>query len=230
MGANRPRRASTRAVDEILGFYSRHTTKDGRFRRVQVRLADSGVQADLTYRVGYYADKEWAKQNGVERERQIEEALMLENPITDITIATEVNHFQLNRSEYFVPVAVKIPGSELELARRRGARRLTLDFLVEIKDSFGATQRNLRDRMNIQVTDANAERLATRPIQYDTGFTLLPGQYVIKFLVRDAEVGRIGTYQASFTIPNLNREQTLLPSSTVVLGGQRMPVSERPTA
>ncbi len=210
----------------ILGFYSRHTASDGKFRRVQVRLADTSLRADLTYRQGYYADKEWARQNPVERERQLEEALMLENPITDITIAMELNYFQINRAEYFVPVAVKIPGRELELARRRGAQRLTLDFLVEVKDEFGATQRNLRDRMSIPLTNANAERLATQPIQFETGVTLLPGKYVIKFLARDAEVGRIGTYQRPFTIPNLNREATRLPISSVVLAGQRVRVNE----
>jgi hypothetical protein len=55
-------------------------------------------------------------------------------PITDITIALELNYFQLNSAEYFGPIAVKIPGSELERARRRGAQRLTLDFLIEVKD------------------------------------------------------------------------------------------------
>jgi VWFA-related protein len=210
----------------ILGFYSAHTANDGKFRRVQVRLADGSVRAELVYRPGYFADKEWAKQNAVDRERQLEEALMLENPITDITIALELNHFQLSRSEYFVPVAAKIPASELELAQRRGGRRLTLDFLVEIKDNYGATQRNMRDRMEIPLTTDKAERLATHPIQYETGFTLLPGKYAIKFLVRDAEVGRIGTYQTTFTIPNLNREPTRLPISSVVLGSQRVTVSE----
>ena len=125
-----------------------------------------------------------------------------------------------------MPVAVKIPGSELERAQRRGAQRMTLDFLVEVKDQYGATQQNIRDKLDIQLTNEKAERLSTHPIQYETGFTLLPGKYVIKFLARDAEVGRIGTYQTSFTIPNLNREQTRLPISTVVLGGQRMPVNE----
>jgi VWFA-related protein len=210
----------------VLGFYSSHTASDGKYRRVQVRLADGTRQAELSYRQGYYADKEWAKQNGVERERQLEEALMLENPITDITIALELNHFQITRPEYFVPVSVKIPGSELELAQRRGRQRMTLDFLVEVKDSFGATQRNMRDKMEIALTNEKAERLATHPIQYETGFTLLPGKYALKFLVRDAEVGRIGTYQTNFTIPNLNREPTRLPISTVVLGGQRMSVNE----
>jgi VWFA-related protein len=210
----------------IIGFYSSHTANDGKYRRVQVRLADAALQASLAYRPGYYADKEWSKQNTIERERQLEEALMLENPITDITIALELNYFQLSRSEYFVPVAAKIPGSELELAGRRGAQRMTLEFLVEIKDGFGATQRNSRDRMNIPLTNEKAERLATHPVLYETGFTLLPGQYALKLLVRDAEVGRIGTYQTTFTIPNLNREPTRLPISTVVLGSQRVAVNE----
>src|SRR5688572_27092216 len=151
---------------------------------------------------------------------------MLENPITDITIAMELNYFQLNRAEYFVPVAVKIPGSELELAQRRGAKRMTLDFLVEVKTDYGNTQQNIRDKLEIPLTNQNAERLATRPVQYETGFTLLPGNYVIKFLARDAEAGRIGTYQTSFVIPNLNIENTRLPISTVVLASQRVPVNE----
>jgi hypothetical protein len=146
---------------------------------------------------------------------------MLENPVTDITIALELNYFQLNNAEYFIPVAVKIPGSEIELARKRGAKRLLLDALVEVKDDYGSTQQNIRDKIESDLTQANAELLGTRPIQYETGFTLLPGKYVIKFLVRDAEAGRVGTFQTSFTIPNLNKEEKKLPISSVVLASQR---------
>jgi hypothetical protein len=49
----------------------------------------------------------------------------------------------------------------------------------------------------------------------------LPGSYAIKLLARDATTGRIGTFQRSFTIPNLEREQVRLPISTVVLTQQR---------
>jgi hypothetical protein len=103
---------------------------------------------------------------------------------------------------------------------------MTLDFLVEVKDQYGATQRNIRDKLDTRLTNEKAERLSTHPIQYETGFTLLPGKYVIKFLVRDAEVGRIGTYQTTFAIPNLNREPTRLSISSVVIGSQRLPVNE----
>ena len=49
---------------------------------------------------------------------------------------------------------------------------------------------------------------------------------MIKFLARDAEAGRIGTYQTSFTVPNLNREERELPISTVVLSSQRVPLGD----
>jgi hypothetical protein len=42
----------------VLAFYSTHTANDGKFRRVQVRLANGALDADVTYRPGYYADKE----------------------------------------------------------------------------------------------------------------------------------------------------------------------------
>ena len=41
-------------------------------------------------------------------------------------------------------------------------------------------------------------------------------------LARDDETGRIGTYQAKFVIPNLNKEDKRIPISSVVLSSQRV--------
>ncbi len=93
----------------------------------------------------------------------------------------EVDYFQLNRAEYFVPIIVKIPGRELALAKRGGAEHTLIDFIGEIKDSYGSTVTNVRDKVNIKLTDATALELAKRPIEYDAGFTILPGKYSISF-------------------------------------------------
>ena len=85
---------------------------------------------------------------------------------------------------------------------------------------------NVRDRLDIRLSEETASQLGTRPIQYETGFTLLPGKYVIKILARDSTTGRIGTYQAAFTVPNLMREELRLPISSVVLSSQRVPMNE----
>jgi VWFA-related protein len=206
----------------ILGYYTTNTERDGRFRRIRVSLAQH-KEAKLDYRQGYYAAKEFRKFNDVDRERQLEDALMLEDPITDLTIAMEIDYFQLTRAEYFVPIIVKLPGKELALVKRRGGEITRIDFVGEIKDlEGGTTVSNVRDVVNIKLSGATAAELAHRPIEYDTGFTLLPGKYSIKFLARDDESGRVGTFQTTFVIPNLNKEIKRIPISAVVLSSQRV--------
>jgi hypothetical protein len=121
-----------------------------------------------------------------------------------------------------VPVVAKIPGSELALARKGGAEHTLIDFIGEVKDEYNVTVANVRDKADIKLTGATAAQLAKQPIQYDTGFTLLPGTYSLKFLARDDETGRIGTYLNKFVVPNLNKEQKRIPISSVVLSGQRV--------
>jgi VWFA-related protein len=210
----------------ILGYYTSNAALDGKFRRIKITLNDAAVSAHLDYRQGYYAGKEFAKFTTADKERQLEDALMLEDPITELTIAMEIDYFQLNRAEYFVPLIVKIPGRELALVKRRGGERTLIDFIGEIKDEYGTTISNVRDKVDKKLSGATAAELARRPIEYDTGFTLLPGKYTIKFLARDAETGRIGTFQTTFVIPNLNKEDKRVPISSVVLSSQRVSFKE----
>jgi hypothetical protein len=82
---------------------------------------------------------------------------------------------------------------------------------------------NIKEKVGpIKLSDATASELSKRPIEYPTGFTLLPGDYKIKFLARDLETGRIGTFETPFKIPNLNNETKRLPISTVVVSSQKV--------
>jgi len=209
----------------LVEYYTSNTLKDGKFRKIKITVNDPN--AKLEYRQGYYAGKEFAKFTTVDKERQLEDALMLPDPVTELTIAMEINYFQLNRAEYFVPLVVKIPGRELALAKRGGAEHTLIDFIGEIKDANGGmTVTNVRDNVNIKLTDETAADLAKKPIEYDAGFTLLPGKYIIKFLARDDETGRIGTFQTTFVIPNLNKELKRVATSSVVLSSQRVDMKD----
>jgi hypothetical protein len=209
----------------ILGYYTTNDKLDGRFRRVKIAVSDA-AEARLDYRQGYFASKVWGKFSGVDKERQLEDALMMGDPVTELTIALEVNYFRQNHAEYFTPIMVKIPGSELALARKRGAEHTLIDFIGEIKDRHGTTIQNMRDHKDIKLSGATVAEWAKRPIEYDTGYNLLPGSYQVKVLARDSETGRIGTFLGTFTIPNLDRETQRVPITSVVLSSQRAPMAE----
>jgi len=208
----------------VVGYYSSNSALDGHFRKIKITVNDSAASAriaKLDYRQGYYAGKQFNKFTESDKERQLAEALMLGDPITDMDIAMEVDYFRLARDRYFVPLAVKIPGSEIELARHGGAESTRLDFIGEIKDSKGAAAANVRDSIQVKLKGDTAQQLGKTTLEYDTGFALAPGAYTAKFLARENETGKMGTFETKFVVPDLTSEQKYLPISSVVLSSQR---------
>ncbi|MGO9256704.1 MAG: VWA domain-containing protein [Bryobacteraceae bacterium] len=213
----------------ILGYYSHNEKMDGHFRAVKITMKDATLQAKFSkfdYRRGYYAGKEWKQFNATDKENALTQALMLGDPVTDIDIAMEIDYFRLAKDRYFVPIVAKIPGSELELARHGGADSTTIDFIGVVKDAAGKTVQNVRDFTPFKLKDATAQDLAKHPIEYDSGFTLPPGNYSLRFVARENTTGKIGTYDRKFTVPDLTTEQKRLPISSVVLSSQRQDLSQ----
>jgi hypothetical protein len=180
----------------------------------------------LDYRQVYFANKTWEKFTSSDKDRQLQDALMMQDYMTEIDLSLQVNYFQLNSAEYFTGIAMKVPGSELALARKGGAERTTIDLIGEVKDEYGSTVGNIRDHVDQKISGETAQQLQKMPIEWDTNLVLLPGKYTIKVLARDDETGRIGTYIKNFVIPNLNKELTKVPISSVVLGSQRIKKSD----
>jgi hypothetical protein len=57
-------------------------------------------------------------------------------------------------------------------------------------------------------------------VQYNTGFLLAPGSYHLKFVVRENQTGRMGSFETDVQIPDLRK--TPLRMSSVVLSSQRV--------
>lgn len=208
----------------ILGYYTSDPREDGKFRRVQVKL-NPQVQAKLDYRSGYFAPKQFKQFNSSDKEKQLEDALLLGDPITDLPLALEVNYFRLAKGTYFVPVAVKIPGTELELVKKRGADSADLDFIGQVRDAKGKLAGVVRDNIRITLKGDSAAQIAKRAILYDSGFTLPPGQYKLKFLARENTSGKMGTFETEFKVPDVNSEDKTLRMSSVVWSNQREALS-----
>ncbi|HEY1494054.1 MAG TPA: VWA domain-containing protein [Candidatus Solibacter sp.] len=199
----------------VLGYYDSNPVADGKFRRVQVNVSKQ-YAAQLDYRNGYFAGKEFSKSTSSDKERQLQEALVLGDPVTDLPIALEINYFRLVGDHYFVPVAVKIAGA--------GDTR-ELDFVGQVTDAKGGIKGSVRDTIKVKVRDGAAQ-LASKNIQYDTGFTLSPGKYRLKFLARENQGGKMGTFETDFIVPNLNADSKGLRVSSVVWSGQRQAIAE----
>ncbi|MFZ5928246.1 MAG: VWA domain-containing protein [Acidobacteriota bacterium] len=213
----------------ILGYYSTDERRDGQYRRVEVKLkpaVQARLRARLDYRRGYFAEKDFAAFTSYDKEKQLEEALLAGDPVTQLRLALEVNWFRLGRSQYFVPVAVKIPGSAIPLKKQGGAETTTFDFVGQVKDARGAVAATVRDSIKIQLREEKAGKLGSSSLVYDTGFTLPPGSYTMRMVVRENLTGKLGSFDARFTIPDLGGLKDEVRLSSLVLGAQRLPVTD----
>jgi len=211
----------------MIGYYPMNAAADGKYRRIQVRLSPSSPlakEAKLDYRNGYYAGKTFAKFTSADKERQLEEALTLGDPVSELPLALEVDYFRVAKDRYFVPISVKLPGSSVALAKKNGKQSTDLDFIGQVRDSMGKLVGGVRDQITVKLTDTDAEKLENRHLQYDTGLTLGPGNYSLLFLAREDQTGRMGTFETKFTVPDLKSEKTVRLSS-VILSNQKEAVS-----
>jgi len=208
----------------ILGYYSTNSKNDGKFRRIDVKLVNKEMSARLDFRKGYYADKTWQKFTANDKERQLEEALTLGDPVNELPLAVEVDYFRVARERYFVPIAVKIPGSAVGLTRHGARQTNDLDFIGQIRDASGRLVSGVRDEITVKLDEANASKIGQRNLEYDTGLALGPGAYTLRFLARENLTGKMGTFETKFTIPDLNNSKTLRLSS-VIWSNQKEPIT-----
>jgi VWFA-related protein len=205
----------------IIGFYSSNSAKDGKYRRIDVKTANKQLQVKLEHRDGYYADKVFAKFTSGDKERQLQDALMLGDPVSELPLAIEIDHFRIGRDRYFVPISVKIPGSAINLAKKGTRESVELDFIGQIHDKSGKLITAVRDGITAKLDETAASQLGRKSFQYDTGLTLGPGEYSLRFLARENLGGKMGTFETKFVIPDLTKETKELRLSSVIWSSQR---------
>jgi len=206
----------------VLSYASANTNMDGKYRRIQVKLAPrlASLKAKLDYRQGYYGSTTFSRMAEGDKEAQLEKALMADNPVTDLPIAVEVDYFRMEKTKYFVPISVKIPGSTLAF-KNKGAKEATeLDFIAQVFDDRNRSAATVRDTIPLKLAGDVAGQVAHKNIQYDTGVTLTPGKYRLRFVARENGEGKVGTYETKFVVPDVSAEKTLRVSS-MVLSNQR---------
>jgi len=207
----------------ILGYYSSNAAEDGKFRKIQVKLVGKELQASakVDFRNGYYASKTFSKFSSGDKERQLEEALTLGDPVSELPLALEVDYFRVARDRYLVPISVKIPGSVLALAKKGGKQSTDFDFIGQVREQpSGRLAGGVRDNIPVKLSDADASQLEHRHLQYDAGLTLPPGKYNLRFLARENQTGKMGTFETNFVIPDLTASKEMRLSS-VILSSQK---------
>jgi VWFA-related protein len=205
----------------ILGFASTNTSKDGRFRRIAVRLKNTKLNAKVEAREGYYADRDFTHTAKGDREVLLQEQLLMQIPATDVPMFVTAGWFRLAADKYYVPVSLVVPGEAVPPSKDK----VTLDVAGFIRDERGVPVGRIRDTLT--VPPSTADSLASRQVLYETGVTLPPGRFSVKIVVRENTTGQMGTFETRVIVPEL--KQAPVKVSSLVLSTQLQNVTGRKT-
>ena len=202
----------------LLGYNSANSAKDGRFRRIRVRLkTPTPVQgARVEARQGYYADRDFAHTANTDRETQLQEMLFSAVSATDLPVFVNAGYFRLAADRYYVPISMAVPGSAVPIPQEKDKDKIALDVLGIVQDEQGRPVGRIRQTMKLP--PGSVGTLTAKQILYQSAVTLPPGRFSIKVVVRENTSGLMGSFEAPVVVPEL--KQAPLKVSSVVLSTQ----------
>jgi hypothetical protein len=205
-----------------IGFHSLNLARDGRYRKLTIKINRPGVK--LEYRPGYYAPADFQHAGREDREQELEEQLASDLPATDMAVYLDAMYFRLDENRFFVPVSLIVPGSQIPFVKggdpmSREKDKATLDIIGTVTDEAKRPIGRVRETVRLNLDPAQQAR--QKNIQYTTSFNLPPGQYHLKFVVRENQTGQMGSFEADLTLPEMKKAP--LKMSSIVLSSMRQP-------
>jgi VWFA-related protein len=206
----------------VLGYYSTNTKEDGKFRKIDVTVNVPDIR--LQHRPGYFASKQFLKLTQAERDRQLDEALSLDRPFSDLPFILDADYFKEDGNTCVVPISLQLAGDGVQFEERGNRRLAQFEFLAQVTDPKGKVAGVARDIVQVRLPVQTAEKIRTGQILYTTGFQLRPGPYKLKFLIRDNRSGKLGSFEEALKVPTIDGKS--LQVSSIVLGSRLVDVKE----
>jgi VWFA-related protein len=198
----------------LLGYHSSNPARDGRYRRIVVKVNVPGVKVD--FRRGYYAPADYQHSTKEDKELRLQDELASELPTTDLPLYLSTACFRLEANKFFVAISLAVPGSQIPFTRSSDRDKATLDVIGLVSDNEHHPITRIRDTVKLAVDTSTEVR--KKNVQYDTGIDLPPGKYHLKFVVRENQTGRMGSFETDLNVPDL--KSLPLKMSSIVLASQ----------
>ncbi len=208
----------------LLGYRSTNSARDGRYRRISVKVNVPGVK--IEYRRGYYAPADYQHSTKEDKELQLEQELASELPTTDLPLYLSTAYFRLEPNKFLIPISLAVPGSEIPFVHSSDRDKATLDVIGMVLDSDKHPVTRIRDTVKLAIDTSSEVR--KKNVQYNTELSLPPGKFHLKFVVRENQTGRMGSFETDLIVPDLKSQP--MKMSSIVLASQVQPAKKSSTS
>ncbi len=200
----------------VLGYYPSNDKRDGRFRKVQVRVTRPGVRVQS--RDGYTAPKgRPAAPPAAEAQvpPEIREALASPIPATGLGLTTFAAPFAGPGGKASVAVVIEFDPARLKFTEQNGTFNESLELHIMAVDAAGKMQDGGRTLVPLRLGASNHRAVTANGFRIIRRLTLPPGRYQIRVAAKETNGGGVGSVTQALDVPDFSKAPLLLSGITM---------------
>ncbi len=192
----------------VLGYYPPNDRRDGRFRKIEVKVNRPGVE--VRARKGYVAPKGKAAARPTEATAgtspELREALSSPVPEGDLTMAVTVAPFKGEAPKQSVLVTTLVDGQRFRFTEKDGTFVDLLELSLMAVDARGKIQGGDRQNIELKLRPQTRQAVEAAGFRVLSRLSLAPGRYQLRVGARAVASGAIGSVFYDLEVPDFSKE------------------------
>ncbi len=209
--------AFTRVVKDnsgyyVLGYYPKDERRDGRFRRIQVKVNRPGLE--VRSRRGYTAARGKAPERktvaGDQTSPEVRDALLSPLPLSGLRLHAFAAPFKGTAPNTDVAVTVEAEGGSFGFTEKDGRFVSDLEVSTIAVDYQGKIHGGDRNFVNFALKPENKPLFIATGVRVATRLHLPPGRYQIRVAAKEGGTGRVGTINYDIDVPDFTKDPLMM--------------------
>ncbi len=196
------------SVTYVLAVEPDRLQPEGEYHRLRVELKKPLRGARLVHRPGYFLPKTYQEETSLEKLLETANLVMSGEESDAVATAVLATPFRGAEEKAYVPVLIEMDGPSLLTGQQPPV--LGVEIYLYALDASGAVHDFVTQTVGLDLAKAGAG-VRSRGLKFFGHLDLLPGDYSLRILVRNAASGRSGLRVLPLHVPAFGAEAWLLP-------------------
>jgi VWFA-related protein len=215
----------------VLGYYPSNDRRDGRFRKIDVRVNKPGLT--VRARRGYVAPRgraAAAKLAGPnDASEELREAMSSPVPVAGLPLAATASVFKGPDGKGAVVISTTIGARDLSLVEKNGTFNNNLEFAWLAVDHRGKLFPGDRNTLDLNLRPETLKRLRAGGFRIISTLELPPGRYQLRLAAREANTRRSGSLNYDIEVPDFGKERLSMSGLALTSVASSLVPTARPT-
>jgi len=187
------------AVSYILGFSPQNLKIDGKFHKLKVTIV-TNPKYQLQSRNGYYAPKVLADPQEMAKQ-EVREALFSQDEIIDLPVELKTQFFKVDATSTQLTVLTHLDVRKIHFRKADGRNYDNVVLATGIFDDNGKFIDGQMREIALKLQDSTMQRLSATGFTIKIVFTVKPGTYLVRSVVRGSQDEQLTARNTTAVIP-----------------------------